>query len=138
MDIDSPSPPIYPTDNDQANTDTDIMRSYAIDTLFASEYYNSGDTEKIETIDALRAPNREQFITAIQKEIHTLIDETGTLVPMHRNPDGGYIENKTNKRTWKLRTTLKCKRKKKARKRMENRTSTMPEAPHAEIPCAAL
>ena len=113
MAIDSPNPPIFPTDNDQAETDTDIMRSYAIDTLFASEYY-SGDTEEIETIDALRAPDREQFITAIQKEIHTLIDETGTLVPIHRNQDGGYIENKSNKRTWKIRTTLKCKRKKKA------------------------
>ena len=113
MDIDSPSPPIFPTDNDQANTDTDIMRSYAIDTLFASEYY-SGDTEEIETIDALRPPDRKQFITTIQKENHTIIDETGILVPIHRNPDGGYIENKANKRTWKIRTTLKCKRKKKA------------------------
>jgi hypothetical protein len=71
-------------------------------------------TEEIETIDALRAPDREQFITAIQKEIHTLIDETGTLVPIHRNSDGGYNENEANKRTWKIRTTLKCKCKKKA------------------------
>jgi hypothetical protein len=66
--------------------------------LFTSEYY-SGDTEEIETINALRA---------IQKEIHTLIDETGTLVSIHRNSDGGYTENEANKRTWKIRTTLKC------------------------------
>jgi hypothetical protein len=113
MDIDSPPPPIFPSDNDHANTDTDIMRSYAIDTLFASEYY-TGDTEEIETIDALRAPDREQFVAAIKKEINTLITETGTLVPIHRNSTGGYIENTANRRTWKIRTTLKCKRKKKA------------------------
>ena len=106
MDIDSPSPSIFPTDNDQAKTDTDIIRSYAIDTLFASEYC-SGDTEEIETIDALRAPDREQFITAIQKEIYTLINETGTLVPIHHNSDGGYTENEANKLTWKIRKTLK-------------------------------
>ena len=106
------------------------MRSYAIITLFASEYY-SGDTEEIETIDALRAPDREQFI-AIQKEIHTLIDETGTLVPIHRNSDGGYTENKANKRTWKIRTTLKCKRKIKVNGEPNRLT-----APHAEILCAA-
>ena len=42
MAIDSPNPPIFSTDNDQAETDTDIMRSYAIDTLFTSEYYSGG------------------------------------------------------------------------------------------------
>ena len=42
------------------------MRSYAIDTLFASEYY-SGDTEEIETIEALRALDRKQFISAYKK-----------------------------------------------------------------------
>jgi hypothetical protein len=124
MNIDSPSPPIFPTDNDQANIDTDIMRSYAIDTLFASEYY-SRDTEEIETIDALCAPDREQFITAIQKEFHTLIDETGTLVPPKTRPTNahGKSERPSNASA--------------KRKRMENRTSTRPEAPHAEIPSAA-
>jgi hypothetical protein len=58
------------------------MRSYAIDTtLFASEYY-TGDTEEIETAEALRAPDRELFILAIQKEVHSLITETKTLQPL--------------------------------------------------------
>ena len=57
MDRENPPPAIFPTDdNEQTLTDTDIMRSYAIDTLFDSEYY-TGDTEEIETTDALKAPD---------------------------------------------------------------------------------
>jgi hypothetical protein len=67
MDRDVPLPPIFPTDNDSQHSDTDIMRSYAIDTLFDSAYY-TGDTEEIETIEALRAPDRAQFIEAIKQE----------------------------------------------------------------------
>ena len=89
----------------------DIMRSYAIDTLFDSEYY-TGDTEEIETADALKAPDSAQFIIAIQKEVHSLITETRTLIPITRGADD-YLENTTHKRIWKIRTTLKCKRKKK-------------------------
>jgi hypothetical protein len=85
------------------------MRSYAIDTLFASEYY-TGDTEEIETTDALRAPDSAQFTIAIQKEIHSLLHETKTLIPVTKTPTG-YLENKTNRRVWRIRTTLKCKRK---------------------------
>ena len=48
MDHENPPPPIFPTDNDSQLSDCDIMRSYTIDTLFASEYY-TGDTEEIET-----------------------------------------------------------------------------------------
>ncbi len=60
-------------------SDTDIMGSYVIDdTLFDSEYY-TGDTEKIETMDALRAPDSDQFIADIRKEVHSLILETRTL-----------------------------------------------------------
>ena len=45
MDRENPPPAIFPTDdNEHTLTDTDIMRSYAIDTLFDSEYY-TGDTE---------------------------------------------------------------------------------------------
>ena len=88
------------------------MREYAIDTLFASEYH-TGDTEEIETIDALKAPDRTQFITAIKKEIHSLTTETRTLIPITRSLHG-YIENTTNRRVWKIHTTLKCKRKKKS------------------------
>ena len=59
-------------------SDTDIMRSYAIDTLFDSEYY-TGDTEEIETMDAHRAPDSDQFIAAIRKEVHSRISETRIL-----------------------------------------------------------
>ncbi len=58
MDQDIPPLPIFPTDNDLQPSDTDIMRSYAIDKLFDSAYY-TGDTEEIETVDALRAPDQE-------------------------------------------------------------------------------
>ena len=112
MDRENPPSPIYPTDNDNSPSDTDIMRSYAIDTLFASEYY-TGDTEEIETAEALRAPDREQFIIAIKKEVHSLISETRTLQPFTSTATG-YAENVDQKRVWKIRTTLKCKRKKKS------------------------
>jgi hypothetical protein len=112
MDRENPPPAIFPTDdNEHTLTDTDIMRSYAIDTMFDSEYY-TGETEEIETAGALKAPDSAQFITAIQKEVHSLIMETRTLIPITRGTDG-YLENTTNKRIWKIRTTLKCKRKKK-------------------------
>ena len=113
MDRENPPAPIFPTDNDSLPSDTDIMRTYAIDTLFDSEYY-TGDTEEIETTEALQAPDSAQFITAIKKEITSLISETRTLQPIHRSPEGGYTENVDKKRTWRIRTTLKCKRKKKS------------------------
>ena len=113
MDRDNPPSPIFPTtDNDQLISDTDLMRSYAIDTLFDSAYY-TGDTEEIETAEALRAPDRDQFILAIRKEVNSLISETATLQPLTRTTSG-YAENIGNKRIWKIRTTLKCKRKKKS------------------------
>ena len=83
------------------------MRSYAIDTLFDSEY-QIGDTEEIETTDTLKAPESAQFITAIQKEVHSLITETRMLILITRGADG-YLENTTNKRIWKIRITLKKK-----------------------------
>ena len=59
MGRDNPPPPIFQTtDNDQLISDTDLMRSYAIDTLFDSAYY-TGDTEEIETAEALRASDRD-------------------------------------------------------------------------------
>ena len=109
MDRDIPSPSIFPTDNDSQHPDTDIMRSYAIDTLFDSAYY-TGDTEEIETTEALRAPDRAQFIDAIKKEVHSLISETRTLQPLTKTTTG-YAENTEQRRVWKIRTTLKCKRK---------------------------
>ena len=87
------------------------MRSYAIDTLFDSAYY-TGDTEEIETTLALRAPDRAQFIDAIKKNVHSLISETRTLQPITKTATG-YAENTEQRRVWKIRTTLKCKRKKK-------------------------
>ena len=73
------------------------MRSYAIDTLFDSEYY-TGDMEEIETADALRAPDSEQFIATIRKEVHTLILETRALQLFSRIASGEYSENTDNKR----------------------------------------
>ena len=79
MDRDNPPPPIFPTtDNNQLISDTNIMRSYALDTLFDSAYC-TGDTEEIETAEALRGPDRAQFIIAIKKEVQSLISETATL-----------------------------------------------------------
>ena len=113
MDRDNPPTPIFPTtDNDHLPSDIDMMRSYAIDTLFDSAYY-TGDTEEIETAEALHAPDRDQFIAAIKKEVHSLISETRTLQPLTKT-GSGYAENIGNKRVWKIRTTLKCKRKKKS------------------------
>ena len=60
------------------------MRSYAIDILFDSAYY-TGDTEDIETTEALHATDRAQFIEAIKKEIHSLISETRTLQPLNQD-----------------------------------------------------
>ena len=68
MDRENPPPALFSTDNDSLISDTDIMRSYAIDTLFDSEYY-IGDTEEIETTEALQAPDSEHFIIAIKKEV---------------------------------------------------------------------
>ncbi len=75
--------------------------------------YYSGDTEEIETAEALRAPDREQFIIAIKKEVQCLISDTKTLQPLTRTATG-YAENVDQSRVWKIRATLKCKRKKKS------------------------
>ena len=83
------------------------MRSYAIDTLFDSEYY-TGDTEVIETTEALCAPDRAQFIETIKKEVHSLISEIKTLQPLTKIATG-YAENVEQRRVWKIRATLKCK-----------------------------
>ena len=83
---------IHTDDNEHTVTDTDIMRSYAIDTLFDSEYF-TGDTEEIETADALKAPDSAQFIIAIQKEVHSLITATRTLIPIR----GSRLLRKHNK-----------------------------------------
>ena len=41
MDRDNPPPPIFQTDNDAMPSDTDIMRSYPVDTLFDSDITHS-------------------------------------------------------------------------------------------------
>jgi hypothetical protein len=95
MDRKNSPPALFPTDNDSFISDTDIMRSYAIDTLVDSEYY-IGNTEEIETTEALQAPDSEQFITATKKEVHSLISETMTLQPITRKPGGRYVEKSDN------------------------------------------
>ena len=77
------------------------MRSYTIDTLFASEYYTAGDTEEIEIAEALRAQEEgPQFIIAIKKKVHSLISYTKTLQPLTRTATG-YEGNVDQKRVWK-------------------------------------
>jgi hypothetical protein len=108
MDRENPPPQLFPTDNDAMPSDTDIMRSYPIDTLFDSKYY-TGDTKEIETMDAFHATDSDQFVAAIGKEVHSLKSETRTLQLFSRTTaPSGYSQ----KRVWKIRTTLKCKRKK--------------------------
>ena len=46
------------------------------------------------------------------KEVHSLISETKTLQPLTKTATD-YAENVEQRRVWKIRTTLKCKRKKK-------------------------
>jgi hypothetical protein len=59
MNLENPPPALFPTDNDSfILSDIDIMRSYAIDTLFDSEYH-IGNTEESETTEALQAPDSE-------------------------------------------------------------------------------
>ena len=128
MDRDNPPPPIFPTtDNDQLLSDTDIMRSYAIDTLFYSAYY-TGDTEEIETAEALHAPDKDQFITAIKKEVHSLISETRTLQPLTKIPSG-YAENAAS---GKLEPSSSVSLR---RSPTANLTSTKPALPLEEIHC---
>ena len=95
VDRDIPPTTIFPTDNDCQPSNTDLMRSYAIDTLFDSAYY-TGDTKEIGTTETLRAPDRTQFIETIKKEVHSLILETKlfshspTLQPAtQRTPNNG-------------------------------------------------
>ena len=107
MDRENPPPALFPTDNDSFISDVDIMCSYAIDTLFDSEYY-IGDTEEIETTEALQAPDSEHFIST-QPERRSTQPHLGD-----HDPATYHVENSDNKRTWKIRTTLKCKRKKKS------------------------
>ena len=71
--------------NHHSPTESDIMHAYAIDTLFDPSYHTT-DTEEIETKDALRAPDKEQFIAAIRVEVDSLIKITKTLVPITSQP----------------------------------------------------
>jgi hypothetical protein len=102
----------YSQQTTTANPPTLTLCAPMPSTLFASEYY-TGETEEIQTAEALRAPDREQFIIAIKKEVQSLISDTKTSQPLTRTATG-YAENVDQKRVWKIRTTLKCKRKKKS------------------------
>ena len=72
------------------------------------------NSEEIDTRKALHPDthDREQFVNAIQAEIKSLLIETKTLEPITLLPDGTFSENTQRLRTWKIPTTLKCKRKK--------------------------
>ena len=63
-------------------------------------------SEEISTHDALRAPDKEEFIKAIKKEVINLIDTTETLVPISQS------EADRTQHIF-IGSTVKCKRKKK-------------------------
>lgn len=62
---------------------------------------------------ALQDADAHEFVKALKQEIQSLLTETKTLQPITRQY-GRYIENKFNKRVWKISTTFKAKRKKKS------------------------
>ena len=55
------------------------MHNYAIDNLFDPSYHTT-DSEEIENKDALRAPDKDQFVAAI----HLEVDSRKTLYPFQR------------------------------------------------------
>ena len=65
------------------------------------------NNENLSTLDALKAPDAEQFKETICKKVWDLTKGTGTLVPVFTE------EVKAMKKYWQIGTTLKCKRKKK-------------------------
>ena len=92
------------------NHDTDaptsqILWNYNIETMH-DPAPDDPNSEEIDTRKALHPSthDRPQFIAAIQAEIHSLITETKTLEPITLQPDGTYLENTHNLRTWKIPT----------------------------------
>lgn len=63
-------------------------------------------SEEIDTRAALKAPDRQKFVEAIQIEIKSLIELTKTLVPISQ-------QDLVGKEFIRIGTTVKCKRKKK-------------------------
>jgi hypothetical protein len=113
MDCKNPPPAIFLIDgNEHPLTDTDIMRSYAIDTLFDSEYY-TGDTEGKKRDGRCTQGPRQRLVyyrhTKRGPQPHHRNKDTDT----HHARGSRLLRNTTNKRIWKIRTPLKCKRKKK-------------------------
>ena len=51
------------------------------------------DTEKIETKEALLAPDRQKFIAAIRLEVDSLLNVTKTLIPIQRDATGNPTTN---------------------------------------------
>ena len=56
-----------------------------------------------------------------------------TLQLITRKSGGGYAENTDNRRTWKTRTTLKCKRKKKSNAELLDKHKVMAAARGATV-----
>ena len=59
-------------------------------------------SEKVETRDALKAPDRDKFIEAIKKEIHSLLHDTKSLIPVTAT-------EYQDRQHWKIGMSLKCK-----------------------------
>ena len=88
MERENPPPPIFATDNDGQPSDTDIMRSYAIDTLFASEYYTKaravarGDTLRRAMIKA-QAPLPASYSPTIMPLTFSLYLQLAVIQKLH-------------------------------------------------------
>jgi len=103
------------TDNsdDLLEREARILWDYNVETM--------GDPVGLETPSgemdlfiALQDDDATEFVKALKLEINALIHETQALQPITPQREGGYIENKHNKRIWKIATTFKAKRKKKS------------------------
>lgn len=102
------------SDNAQSVLDAEarILWDYNVETM--------GDPAGIDTpsgemdlFEALKDEDAQEFVKALKQEIYALMTETQTLQPISRQY-GRYVENKYNKRVWKIATTFKAKRKKKS------------------------
>jgi len=97
---------------EQLDKESRILWDYNVETMHDPIGLNEQSGE-MEFLDAIKDTDAPAFVAALLLEIHALIHETKTLQPISRQC-GRYIENKFNKRVWKIATTFKAKRKKKS------------------------
>jgi len=104
------------TESDNSNELLDrearILWDYNVETMGDQAGIDTPSGE-MDLFTALQDDDAAEFVKALKLEIHALLHETDTLQPITRQ-HGRYIENKQNKRIWKIATTFKAKRKKKS------------------------